>query len=204
MKLSLFFFTTCLFFMLTQCKRKESSTLKVQPIYARAATYQPGSYYVFRDSVTNGLDSFYVTYFDTSSFNAFNQINETILTHFENDVNDKIVFLASTAAEGILMGESYISKNSTTGQTIYKFSFTPGKIELLPNVSNQFVAMYDTIKIDNKFYVDVYETIYKVFSTPDTIYTQKWYNLKDGLIKLRIHGNGVDKVYTTIRHLQLN
>ena len=190
--------------MLTQCKRKESSTLKVQPIYARAATYQPGSYYVFRDSVTNGLDSFYVTYFDTSSFNAFNQINETILTHFENDVNDKIVFLASTAAEGILMGESYISKNSTTGQTIYKFSFTPGKIELLPNVSNQFVAMYDTIKIDNKFYVDVYETIYKVFSTPDTIYTQKWYNLKDGLIKLRIHGNGVDKVYTTIRHLQLN
>ena len=187
----------------SQCTQKETPTTHVQPIYVRAATYQPGSYYVFRDSVTHGLDSFYVTLCDTSVYTPPNERIETVESVFKNNANGKFNFYANGASSFLLFNYEGINTLSFS-DFIYGINLRVGYKINDAYVSNSCLNRYDTLVINNHEYYNVYETLYQKYVNTDTTYLHKWYNLQDGLIKLRIHGNGVDKVYTTLRHLQLN
>ena len=183
---------------MASCTQKETPTSHVQPLYARAATYQLGSYYVFRDSVMHGLDSFYVTICDTSTYNN-GSWNETIFSGFKNDNNSEFG-IYSIGSEKYL--NLWFSTNLVAykGSFIYGYDLKAGKVIDL----NKCIQIHDSINIENRVYYHVYETLFQNYTTLDTAYLHKWYSLQDGLIKMRIHGNGVDKVYTTLRHLQLN
>ena len=189
----------------SQCTPKERATSHVQPIYARAATYQPGSYYVFRDSLTNGLDSFYVTLCDTSIFLGKNTWIETLNTTFKDNDNNEFGFFAGTVRY-INFGFSRFAGTSivTSGFILGHDLKVDQTEENVGYYSNKCIQIHDSIIIENRVYFNVYETLFQNYTTVDTTYLHKWYSLQDGLIKLRIHGNGVDKVYTTLRHLQLN
>ena len=189
-------------FTLTNCTQKETPTTHVQPIYARAATYQPGSYYVFRDSVTNGLDSFYVTQCDTSLYFNTDAWIENLNTNFKDNQNNEFGFNASP--DNMVYFYYKISGSAPSGGFIFGINLRPGYSEEYGNFSNRCLQVLDSISIDNRVFYRVYETLYQNYVNSDTTYLHKWYSLQDGLIKLRIHGNGIDKVYTTLRHLQLN
>ena len=185
-------------FTMARCTQKEKTTYHIQPLYARAATYQLGSYYVFRDSVTHGLDSFYVTICDTSTYNN-GSWNETIFSGFKNDNNYEFEIYS-------IGSEKYLNLWFSTNLAAYKVSFIYGYDLKAGKVIdlNKCIQIHDSISIDNRVYYKVYETLFQYNSNTDPSYLHKWYSLQDGLIKMRIHGNGVDKVYTTLRHLQLN
>ena len=186
-------------FTLTNCTQKETPTTHVQPIYARAATYQPGSYYVFRDSVTHGLDSFYVTLCDTSVYTPQNKRIETVESIFKNSANKEFNFYANGGSSYLTFHYKGISEFSFS-DFIYGINLRVGYKINDSYFSNSCLNRFDTLVIDSHEYYNVYETLFQKNSS----YLHKFYSLQDGLIKLRIHGNGVDKVYTTIRHLQLN
>ena len=190
-------------FTLTNCTQKERATNHVQPIYARAATYQPGSYYVFRDSVTNGLDSFYVSAIDTSIYFTTDTWEETIYTVFKNNANNQFEFIGASTYKSLNFSCSWVDGANFNG-FIYGFDLYPNYIENGYKNSNSCFQIHDSIRIDNHDYFKVCETLFQIYGSGDTSYIHKFYSLQDGLIKLRIHGNGVDKVYTTLRHLQLN
>ena len=189
----------------SNCTQKERFNEPVQPLYARAATYQLGSYYVFRDSVTHGLDSFYVTLCDTSKFLANDTWKETLITTFKDNANNEFGFVAGTVRYINFGFSKFAGTSNLSGGFIYGHDVTVGQME--ENVgyySNKCIQIHDSITIENRVYYHVYETLFQNYTTVDTAYLHKWYSLQDGLIKMRIHGNGVDKVYTTLRHLQLN
>ena len=199
MKNKVWFLWVLILFTMASCTQKETPTSHVQPLYARAATYQTGSYFVFRDSLTHVLDSFYVTLCDTSVYTPPNERIETITSEFKNSANEEFYFYANGGLAYLTFDFKGITAY-TYSDFIYGHNLRVGFKLIDSYFSNYCLARYDTLLIDNREYYNVYETLFQKNSS----YLHKWYSLQDGLIKMRLHGNGVDKVYTTLRHLQLN
>ena len=189
----------CLFLLLSSCTQNETPIKRIQPFIEKAINHQVGSYYLLKDSVTNVVDSFPLKLNHKGSFYAFGEFTETYNSVFKSSNNFEFSFFT--------MGESNsISLTCTNffGSTLYGFDMKNGSYSRSTDYKNTCLQIHDSLEISNQVYYKVYETLYQDYKTQDSAYLHKWYSLQDGLIKLRLHRNGEDKVYTTIRHLQLN
>jgi hypothetical protein len=192
----------CLFLLFSSCTQNETPIKRIQPFIEKAINHQVGSYYLLKDSVTNVVDSFPLTLNHKSSFYALGEFTETYNSVFKSSNNFEFSFFTMGESNSISLRCTNFDWNY--GSIVYGFYMNNGSYSRSIDFKNTCLQIHDSLEINNQVYYKVYETYYQYYRAQDTAYMHKFYSLQDGLIKLRLHGNGVDKVYTTIRHLQFN
>lgn len=161
-----------------------------------AATVKEGSYFIYQDSATGGIDSFGVTYFaQTTVYNQDDNTNNEVIVYksydsvqgpgtiptidigaYRDEVNAAI-YLNGQNADGFLMRLPFVVNSTKSDNGI--------------DVTN--VQYYASYQVLGNTYNDVYESISKKWSYTATLHS--WFSQQSGLIKFTISDSNLHCTY---------
>lgn len=176
--------------LLGACKQNGQNTPTYMPITDQrlrdAATAKVGSYFIYQDSATGGIDSFGVISFrQTTLYNERdNTANENIGFQSFDSVNGPGMFqtISMSAYRNRIGIGIYIDKINCSG-TVVTLPFIINESHFYQNHTTTCIQYYDSYSILGINYSDVYEmkSISKDLGQSTTIHT--WFSQQGGLIK---------------------
>lgn len=190
-----FFLLIFLFFLFSaSCKKKEIRRID-SPLLREAITFKDGSYFVYRDSISGDIDSFWVDGFElyNSGVEHSLTIEKGVYLMYHADSTKKFTF--RTDGEDFRGIEFMRGKFVLDNNNQWDFTSLTN-----PHVSNDvlkciFLGHFETYAINGVNYPEVY-----VYASIDSLnYAQSYYSSTHGLVKLEIKNNNVHVVYELLK-----
>lgn len=160
-----------------------------------AATIKLGSYFVYQDSATGGIDSFVVTLFDTSSsYDAKdNTMNEAVGYRMADSVTGPGMFqvINMGAARSSINGDIYLNSNAEC--VFLTLPFANGKTIEYEHGTATCLNYNASYIVLGKSYNDVYQI--RSVNTNLGPVVNTWYSLGQGLVRFSIENGNTRRTY---------
>jgi hypothetical protein len=162
------------------CKKKQVVTEYIPNELKEYALFQPGSFWIYRNEITGGTDSTYISNKPEFTYHSEGYDDYTIpeICHLLYDGS----FFISTQLEP---HRYYIFINRYEFEAIQPTSFVPNQIiNLYGGATLRYFPLIDSMTINNNTFHDVFVTQHQFISlTSDTFTNTSYFVKKIGLIK---------------------
>ncbi len=188
------------FILLLGACKKNDPTPTYMPITDQrlrdAATAKVGSYFIYQDSTTGGIDSFGVSWFSQNSIydENDNTTNENIgFKSFDSiEVPGAIPTIGIAAYRDEVNVYIYLKEHSTAG-FLMRLPFTVKSTIINYGITTINIQHYDTYQISGIDYYDVYETSSQWMGHSTKLHS--WFSQPSGLIKFSLIDSGLYCTY---------
>ncbi len=182
-------FLFALILLLVACKQNDPAPTYMPITDQRlrdAATAKVGSYFIYQDSATGGIDSFGVISFsrDTGYDERDNTNNETVgFLSFDSVQGPGMIPTINMAAYRNIIGVNVYVHSTNCFGTLITYPFIINDSHFYDNNITTCIQHYDSYPILGINYSDVYEMISISKNAGPSTTIRTWFSLQGGLIK---------------------
>lgn len=183
---------------LSACHKHAVYTLN--PLFRNASNFDTGSYLVYRDSITNSIDSFWVFRFSHGyEYTATDDKVETMYTDLKNSEDERIKFGAT--GNGTILTTHFQAHEKAQSFSVYSISdpFIPGGSISITDIDWKItnIEFLEDYTLNGEHYSKVY-VVAGHTSASDIRYTT-WFAQTAGLIKYEFVTDSGMQVMTLLR-----